>query len=100
MFIKFEGIPRAFNTDYLVDVGCEGNNVILTTIAMEDFVFECLSKEDAEKALGEVIEGKRHYIYGKFVDVSEDLWSNADVYENGKKVNKPRPKSDDDQPFK
>lgn len=101
MFIKFEGISRAFNTQCILDVDVEGRNLSMFCIGAVECVLECESNEHALRVFDAIVRGESHFLYGKFVDITSYFLDDEDieVYRDGKKVQKKNRNEDEDKPF-
>ena len=94
MFLIFEGIDRCFNTDFLVEIWNEGENLFMEKANLDTVMFECADEESASHVVRCIASGQYNEFEGTFIDVSPNLWGEeADLYRDSKKVEKSK---DDD----
>ncbi len=100
MLLEFEGTNKLWNTDFIVDIMVEESSLVIFDSFAQDVEIKYKTHEDALRAFNSIRNatgGKIIYPEGKLITFG--LWENTDAYKNGVKVEKPKPKDENDHPF-
>ena len=100
MLLEFEGTNKLWNTDFIVDITVNESSLVIFDSFAQDIEIKYKTHEDALRAkdcIRSATGGKTIYPEGKLMTFG--LWENTDVYKNGIKIEKTKPKDENDHPF-
>lgn len=100
MLLEFEGTNKLWNTDFIVDITVNESSLVIFDSFAQDVEVKYKTHEDALRAFNNIRGAVcSEVIFPKGELITFGLWEDSDMYKDGIKVIKTKPKDENDHPF-